>query len=90
MSEYYVYIIYSDSKDVYYKGFTENPVKKFWEHNNNLSRYTSNNGPCTPLFLQKFNTKKEALKREKQLKRTNRNYIDWLIRQDYNLLKYKR
>jgi len=30
MSEYYVYIIYSDSKDIYYKGFTENPGKRFW------------------------------------------------------------
>ncbi|MCD4773019.1 MAG: GIY-YIG nuclease family protein [Bacteroidales bacterium] len=38
---YYVYIIKSDSIGIFYKGFTSNPEKRLFEHNNNKSRYTA-------------------------------------------------
>jgi len=38
---FYVYILYSKSKDVYYKGFSENPQKRFTEHLEGKSQYTS-------------------------------------------------
>ncbi|WP_424368163.1 GIY-YIG nuclease family protein [Moheibacter sp.] len=38
---FYVYILYSKSKDIYYKGFSENPQKRFTEHLEGKSQYTS-------------------------------------------------
>ena len=38
---YLVYIIQSEVDNTYYKGFTENPENRTWEHNNGKSRYTS-------------------------------------------------
>ncbi|MBK8875010.1 MAG: GIY-YIG nuclease family protein [Bacteroidetes bacterium] len=47
---FFVYIIYSSSYDVFYKGFTDNPEKRLWEHNNDLSRYTKGKGPWVSTF----------------------------------------
>ncbi len=69
MMSFYVYIIYSPKHDKYYKGFTLNPHKCIGEHNDGLSRYTSNFRPWNLVFLEKFNDKKEALKRERGLKK---------------------
>jgi len=66
---YFVYIIYSPKYDKYYKGFTENPHKRLWEHNQGLSRYTSHFTPWLLVFLEEFNEKKQALKRERGLKK---------------------
>ena len=82
----FVYILYSESSNIYYKGFTENPDKRLWEHNNDLSRYTAGKGPWKIVYLENFPTKKEALIREKKLKRVNSEYLKWLIRQPQNLI----
>jgi len=102
MEEYYVYIIHSQQKDIFYKGYTQYPEKRLFEHNNGLSRYTKGKGPWKLVYLEKFTkgkgpwklvylekfkTKREALIRERQLKKANCNYLRWLIQQDCNLLK---
>jgi len=69
MMSFYVYIIYSPKYDKYYKGFTLNPQKRLEEHNDGLSRYTSNFRPWKLVFLEKFNDKTKALKRERGLKK---------------------
>ncbi|MBK6641642.1 MAG: GIY-YIG nuclease family protein [Bacteroidetes bacterium] len=53
---FFVYIIYSSSYDVFYKGFTDNPEKRLWEHNNDLSRYTKGKGPR---LLEEYETKRK-------------------------------
>ncbi len=83
---YYVYIIKSDSIGIFYKGFTSNPEKRLFEHNNNKSRYTANKGPWQLVYLEKHETKRKALIREKQIKRYNSNYIRSLILQPSNFL----
>jgi len=63
---YYVYILESLSNGDYYKGSTENYLKRFEEHNRGESQYTRSQCPWKLIFVQVFTTKTEALKREKQ------------------------
>lgn len=81
---YFVYIIYSKSHDVFYKGVTTTISKRLEDHNNNLSVYTKNKGPWKIEFYRKFNSKKNALIYEKMLKKQNRQYLQWLINSDRN------
>lgn len=76
---FFVYIIYSEKFDVYYKGFTENIEKRLEFHNTDKSKYTSAKGPWKLVYHEEFGTRSEAMKREKQLKKQNRNYLQWLI-----------
>ncbi len=82
---YFVYILYSESHKLYYKGFTENVKSRVEEHNAGKSRYTCNKGPWKLIFVQSFPTKKEALRREKSLKKCNANYFEWLVNQSINI-----
>ena len=76
---YIVYIIYSLKCDVYYKGHTENIKQRLESHNTDKSKYTSGKGPWELVYHEVFVTRSEAIKREKQLKRQNRKYLEWLI-----------
>ena len=76
---YYIYIIYSKSFDVYYKGITLNLIKRLHEHNENLSDYTSGKGPWELVYCEKSDSKRQVLIREKQMKRLNRKSIEKLI-----------
>ena len=87
MDTHYVYIIYSERVDIYYKGYTQYPEKRLFEHNNGMSRFTKGKGPWKLVYLESFKTRKEALIRERQLKRVNHKYLIWLFQQDTNLLK---
>lgn len=80
---HYVYILYCASHDKYYKGFTSNLERRLWEHNQGLSRYTSQYGPWTLVYSEKFEDKTSALKREKALKK----YDHWQIRSLLNSMK---
>ncbi len=76
---FYVYIIYSKTFDVYYKGFSENVDQRLIYHNENKSRYTANKGPWKLVYVKGFETKKEALVEELRLKKLNRKSIEVLI-----------
>jgi putative endonuclease len=56
------------------------------QHNDNLSDYTKGKGPWRLVFVQEFELQKEALIQEKKLKRCNKKYLQWLIRQPVNIL----
>jgi len=77
--KYYVYIIHSQKFDKYYKGYTSNPFLRLKEHNNGFSRYTANFTPWKLVFLQSFPTKKEALIRERKLKKYSKEKLKNLI-----------
>lgn len=85
---YYVYILESLIDGDFYKGFTEN-YKRRLTHNNGKSKFTRTKRPWKLIFVQEFNSKKEALIREKQLKRANKKYLVWLIDQPCNILAKK-
>ncbi|PBJ13075.1 GIY-YIG nuclease family protein [Flavobacterium sp. ACN6] len=78
---FYVYIIYSKTLDIYYKGFSEDVVQRLLHHNENRSRYTSNKGPWELVYSKAFETKKEALIEELRLKKLNRKSIEDLIKE---------
>jgi len=59
------------------------------EHNEDINDYTKGKGPWKLVFVQKFDTKSEALIRENKLKRCNKEYLRWLILQPINILNNK-
>ena len=85
--EFKVYIIYSASHDVYYKGMTNDLEKRINDHNQGFSKYTKNKGPWELVFYRSFVNKKQALQFETMLKRQKRKYLSWLISQNNNEFK---
>ncbi len=83
---HYVYMIYSERLNIIYKGYSLNPIERLRQHNNNESKFTSNKGPWELIFVQEFEAKTEALKREKQLKKANSAYLKWCIEQPFNIV----
>ena len=79
---HYVYIIKSQTSGVYYKGYTENPERRLFEHNNNFGRYTKNKGPWILIFLKEFQNKKEALVYERMVKRAGSEHLQAIISRD--------
>ena len=86
---YYVYILESLVDGDFYKGCSENYEKRLEEHNSGHSQFTRTKMPWQLIFIQAFGTKKEALIREKQLKRCNKEYLRWLVQQPVNILNLK-
>ncbi len=75
-----VYIIYSVAKDVYYKGFIADLAKRLSKRSAGESHYTSTVAGWDLGYSKEFETKTEALKEEKRLKRLNRLSIESLIK----------
>ncbi|WP_379968874.1 GIY-YIG nuclease family protein [Epilithonimonas sp. UC225_85] len=76
---YYVYILFSESSDVYYKGFSEDVEKRLEYHLHSKGKFTSGVGDWEIVYVKEFANKKEALIEEKRLKRLNRKSIEKLI-----------
>jgi len=68
--EYFVYIIYSKSKNIYYTGLTSNIDRRIKEHNQHLSNTltTKNVTDFELVFCQITRNRVEARKLEKFLK----------------------
>ena len=64
----YMYILKSIMTDGYYIGSCENIEERLARHNNNKGRYTRNKGPFELIYKESFDSKTDALKREKQVK----------------------
>ena len=79
---YYVYILYSSSRDKYYTGSTADLASRLVKHNSKHNGFTQGTIDWIVVFSEKFLTKREALKRELQIKSwKNRRLIENLIRQ---------
>jgi putative endonuclease len=76
---YFVYIIESEMDGTYYKGFTEDPTVRLMRHNNGESTYTRMKRPWKFVYLEKLQSKTEALRREKALKKYSHAQILQLI-----------
>ena len=86
MENYYVYIIYSELGDCYYRGYSENPKKRLIQHNNQESKFTSRFSDWRLVYVEKMETKREALIREKGLKKYSKAQIMSLILSSKNSL----
>ena len=75
---HFVYII--ECKDKYlYTGITYNIEKRLREHKSGLSIITKNRLPIRLVYLERFNNKIDAAKREKEIKGWKRSKKENLI-----------
>jgi len=85
--QFYVYILESVVDGTFYKGYSHDYLKRLEEHNSGLSKYTSSKRPWRLIYAEKCIDKRTALIREKQLKRSNKEYLKWLLTQEINLVR---
>ena len=74
---FYTYVLYSKKFNKIYVGYTANLEDRFKSHNQLATKgYTVKFRPWIIAFHEEFETKSEAIKREKQLKSSQgRKYI---------------
>jgi putative endonuclease len=81
MMKYFVYILYSLSLDRYYAGSTENVEDRLKKHLASHKGFTGKAKDWQVKLIEEFNSKTDALKRERQLKRwKSRASIEQLIK----------
>ena len=83
---FYLYILYSDSSDLYYVGSTEHPLKRLAEHNSDpKNTFTSKHRPWVLAALFKVGTiRGEAVTLERFIKKQkSRSLIEKLVNQDF-------
>lgn len=78
---YFIYILYSASANKYYVGHTDNLERRLFEHNNGMTRFTSNiASDWNIMYTETFESRALASKREREIKaRKSRVYIQSLI-----------
>ncbi|MDX5443498.1 MAG: GIY-YIG nuclease family protein [Hymenobacteraceae bacterium] len=77
---YSVYILYSESRDRYYIGSTENAEKRLEQHNTCRSNSTKGGIPWKLLYQKLFVTRSEAVQFENWIKKQkSRKVIEELI-----------
>ncbi|WP_297703080.1 GIY-YIG nuclease family protein [uncultured Eudoraea sp.] len=79
-SMFFVYMIESAVDNSFYIGQTKDLIKRVQYHNEGLSKYTSKKIPWKLVYTEEFNTRTEAIKRERFLKnQKNRTFYKRLI-----------
>ena len=68
---YYTYILKSISSERYYIGQTSDLVLRLKRHNENLVKSTKNRGPWEIVYFEEYETRSEAMQRERYLKSLN-------------------
>ena len=77
---FFVYILQSLKDHSFYIGYTSNLDNRVQEHNEGFTRYTSKKRPWELVYFETFDSKAEAIKREKFLKKQkNREFYERLI-----------
>ena len=66
---FYVYIIESEFDSSFYIGFTSDLGNRLQKHNSARTGYTRRKQPWVLKYFEEFDHKKDAIKREKKLKR---------------------
>ena len=77
--KFYVYILYSASLDIYYKGFSTDVEKRLDYHLNSKHKFTSKANDWVIVYVREFAEKAAALREEKRLKKLNSESIERLI-----------
>jgi len=79
-NSYFIYIMSSYS-GVLYIGVTNNLQRRAYEHKQELVEGFSKKYKCNKLvYFEEYKDIKQAIEREKQLKRWNRKKKEWLIK----------
>ncbi len=78
---YFVYILYSQSRDKYYVGYTKNPAERLMEHNLGATTSTRTGRPWKLVYSEELTDKSQAIKRESEIKKMkSRKYIESLLK----------
>lgn len=72
---FYVYLIQSNLDNSYYIGQTNNLEKRLLDHNEGLSKYTSRKRPWKMVYYEEFETRTEAIRRERFLKQQRNSFF---------------
>ena len=83
---FYVYILYSERIDKYYVGFSENPDNRLEFHNSPFNKiWTKRGQPWVLLKILEFDSKTEALRVEKFIKKQkSKSFIQMIILEGWN------
>ncbi len=77
---FYVYILFSKTRDKYYIGSSQNIEQRVKKHNEKHKGFTGHTKDWVLVYSEEFQTLSEARNRELQIKRKkSRKYIEWLI-----------
>jgi putative endonuclease len=71
----FVYIIYSEKLNLFYKGQTQNLDKRIERHNNESEKATKNGCPWKLIWSDSKDSRSEALKLENKLKNLSRKRL---------------
>jgi putative endonuclease len=75
-----VYILYSSHVDQYYVGHTQNIEDRLSRHNSGRSLSTKKGKPWILVYTEIFETRSEAMLREKAIKQMkSRTYLEQII-----------
>ena len=87
---YTVYVLYSEKFNKTYTGYTSDLSSRINSHNQlSTTGYTRKYRPWVLLYTEVYETKKEAIRREKQLKTgKGRDWIKQLIQTKYASVRY--
>jgi putative endonuclease len=66
--EYIVYILFSETKDRFYIGYSSNLKERIIRHNQKSKGFTGNTNDWRVVYVEKYNTKELAQQRELQIK----------------------
>ncbi len=80
--KYFVYILFSYSRNSYYTGHTKDIHNRLDYHNNGYSKSTKTGIPWKLVHNEEFTTRSNAMKREMEIKsKKSKEYIVRLINQ---------
>jgi putative endonuclease len=81
--QFYVYILASRRNGTLYTGVTSNLVKRVWQHRNGeIDGFTKKYDVKRLVYYETHQTAEPAIKREKQIKKWNRQWKLRLIEED--------
>ena len=79
---FFIYILESERDSTFYVGHTQNVEMRLTQHNAGHSRSTRLKRPWKLVYQEQFETRSEAMNREKEIKkRKSRTYKEELIKQ---------
>ena len=81
---FYMYILFSEKRDRFYIGSTDDVQRRLKDHNQGKSKSTRAGRPWTLVYSETFQSRPLAVRREMEVKKKkSRSYIQWLIQQGH-------
>lgn len=71
--KHYIYIL-KCADDTLYTGYAKDPYRRLEEHNNSTkgAKYTRSRRPCELVYIEEFETRSDATKREAAIKKLSK------------------